>query len=130
MQIISYLTNLFKATFVVSESDKKESEFRIRFSECFFKEKYFLHSDSSEQKLAFILNVSEAYLSNYISSNFNMDFFALCNKNRIEHFQEAMEDPKNSEIPISSLIMGSGFDSVESFKASLQSDKSDFKAWN
>ena len=123
MQILTYISKLFKAAFVGSESDKREATFKHRFCDLFFKERYFLHIDGSEQKMAFILNVSEDYLSSYVLTNYQMDFSALCNKYRIEHFQAAMEDPNNSEIPISSLIMGSGFESVEKFKVSLQSDK-------
>jgi hypothetical protein len=124
MSILNFISKLLKTTFLSSESDKKETGFKQRFGDLFFKERYFLHVDGTLQKMAFILNVSEDYLSSYVLANYQMDFSALCNKHRIEHFQAAMEDPNNSDIPISSLIMGSGFESVEKFKVSLQSDKS------
>lgn len=124
MQIFDHISKLFKAIFTGSELEKREATFKQRFGDLFFKERYFLHVDGTAKKMAFILNVSEEYLGEYIIANYQMDFIALCNKYRIEHFQAAMEDPNNSDIPISSLIMGSGFESVEKFKASLQSDKS------
>jgi AraC-like DNA-binding protein len=123
MNILFCLSKLFKAAFVDSKSDKRELTFKKRFCGHFFKERYYIHANGSLQKLAFILNVSEDYLNNHVLTNYQMDFSALCNKHRIEHFQAAMEDPSNSDIPISCLIMGSGFESAENFTISLQSDK-------
>jgi len=123
MSMLTFISKLLNTTFLSSESDKKEIGFKQRFVDLFFKERYFLHTDGTLQNMAFILNVSESFLSNYILTNFQMEYPALCIRHRIEHFQAAMEDPKNSDIPISSLIMGSGFESVEKFKDSLHSDK-------
>ena len=123
MNILFCLSKLFKAAFVVSKSDKMDQTFRRRFYNRFFKEHYYIHADASCQKLAYILNVSETYLNDYVLTNYQIDFSALCNKHRIECFQAAIEDPSNSEVPISCLIMGSGFKSAENFTTSLQFDK-------
>jgi AraC-like DNA-binding protein len=123
MKMVRFMTSMFKNIFGVSESDKMESEFKRRFSYYFFKDKYYLHKNSSEHELASILNVSEAYLCNFMMVNYQMNFFAMCNKHRIEHFKAAMEKPCNFSIPISSLIKGSGFGSFEEFKAALQANK-------
>ena len=119
-----FITSIFNNLFGVAESDKIKSEFKRRFSDYFFKDKYYLHKNCSEHELAFILNVSEAYLSNFMMANYQMNFFTICNKHRIEHFHAAMEKPCNFSIPISSLIKGSGFGSFEEFKAALQVNKS------
>ena len=119
-----FITSIFNNLFGVAESDKIKSEFKRRFSDYFFKDKYYLHKNCSEHELAFILNVSEAYLCNFMMVNYQMNFFAMCNKHRIEHFHAAMKKPCNFSIPISSLIKGSGFGSFEEFKAALQVNKS------
>ena len=118
------MTSMFKNLFGVAKSDKMELEFKRRFLCYFFKDKYYLHNNSSEHELAFILNVSEAYLCNFMMVNYQMNFFAMCNKYRVEHFEAAMEKPCNFSIPISSLIKGRGFGSFEEFKAALQVNQS------
>ena len=79
MKMVRFMTSMFKNIFGVSESDKMESEFKRRFSYYFFKDKYYLHKNSSEHELASILNVSEAYLCNFMMVNYQMNFFAMCN---------------------------------------------------
>ena len=123
MKMLLFITSTFKNLFGVAESDKTESEFKRRFSCYFFKDKYYLHKNCSEHELASILNVSEAYLCNFMMVNYQMNFFAIYNKHRIEHFHAAMEKPCNFSIPISSLIKGSGFGSFEEFKAALQGNQ-------
>ena len=123
MNTLFCLSKLFKAAFIVSKSDKRDQNFRRRFCNRFFKQHYYIHTDASCQKLAYILNVSEAYLNDYVLTNYQIDFSALCNKHRIECFQAAIEDADNSGIPIFCLIMGSGFKSAENFRTSLQSGK-------
>ena len=123
MKMLLFMTSMFKNLFGVAESAKMELEFKRRFSCYFFKDKYYLHKNSSEHELAFILNVSEAYLCNFMMINYQMNFFAMCNKHRVEYFQEAIEKPCNFSIPISSLIKGSGFGSFEEFKTALQGNQ-------
>ena len=122
MNILFSLSRLFYAAFGVSKFDKGDLTFKRRFCNRFFKECYYIHADGSCQKLAYILNVSETYLNDYVLTNYQIDFSALCNKQRIAYFQAAMEDPNNRNIPISCLMMGSGFESAENFTKSFQSD--------
>jgi AraC-like DNA-binding protein len=79
------------------------------------KEKPYLDSELTLNKLAELLGVSNHHLSEVINSKLNKSYYDFINEYRVEEFKQRVHNPSNSNFNIIAIAMDSGFNSKTSF---------------
>lgn len=110
MRLLKRLSVLLTAKF-----GPKEHRTKALFEHHFFSNKYYLHQSANKHNLARILNISNIELDELSTNNFEIEFDALIEKYRFQHFWDEFTNPVNANLPIQSIISVSGFSSNQEF---------------
>lgn len=93
-------------------SNEQADQIASRVSSFMIKQKAYLDSDISLQKLARSVNTTPNYLSQTLNDKLNTSFFDFVNKHRID---AAREQLKTSDTSVLDIAMANGFNSKSSF---------------
>ncbi|GAB4237868.1 MAG: hypothetical protein Tsb0034_13190 [Ekhidna sp.] len=106
----------FKAKRTVTAKEKRQLEKVAEKLLVLLEEKrIFLDPDISLLSLAKQLNTNNVLLSKTINQQFNMGFYDLINKYRVQEFIRLVQDPQNSHFTYYALALQAGFNSKTSF---------------
>ena len=103
----TFKENLWSAFNNIKEQDINHQIF----SDSFFINLYYLNKDAGLDSFASSLGTDAATLSNFIYSNYGVNFTDLVNKNRIAYFVDLIMDGKQSDYTIDALGQLAGFGS-------------------
>jgi AraC-like DNA-binding protein/predicted negative regulator of RcsB-dependent stress response len=98
---------------LLSESHKQE--IIARMMQLLEKEKIFLQTDLTLDKLSKELNTNKTYVSHIINNEFQTSFIQFINEFRIKEARKRLSDPKNRNFTIEAIAHDSGFTSVKTF---------------
>lgn len=79
------------------------------------KQKPYLDSELTLNKLADLLKISNHHLSEVINSKLNKTYYDFINEYRVEEFKQRVHNPSNFNFSIIAIAMDSGFNSKTSF---------------
>jgi hypothetical protein len=109
--------------FYIKRFGKKEQITKILFDHHFFVNKYYLNKSASSEDLSRILNIPNMELEHVSFYNYTLNFEALRDMYRFQHFWDEFTNPVNSELPIQSIISLCGFSSNKEFNTLLSDHK-------
>ena len=102
---------------------KNEQRLKILFDHHFFINKYYLHKSATANDMSFKLNISTVDLDQLVFKHFNMNFQALRDMYRFQHFWAEFTNPLNANLSIHSIISLCGFASNEEFNHLISGHK-------
>lgn len=95
--------------------DLSANEIEQKLIDVMEKQKPYLNSELTLNKLGELLGVSNHHLSEVINSKLNRTYYDFINEYRVEEFKQRIHDPSNSNFSIIAIAMDSGFNSKTSF---------------
>lgn len=98
---------------IISDEMKEEVAFKI--TELLEKDKIFLNSELSMFDLSEKLDINKNYLSHIINEVFELNFFNLINKYRIEEAKKMLTDPQYDHLSVEGIAKSVGFNSRNVF---------------
>jgi AraC-like DNA-binding protein len=96
-------------------SDEKAGEHLRALFDLMEKEKPYLDSELTLNKLAELISISPHHLSEVINKKLNQNFFDFVNKYRVEKIKQDLLDPKKQNLTMLAIALDAGFNSKSSF---------------
>lgn len=108
---------------LISKFGPKEQRIKVLFEHHFFFNKYYLHKSANKDNLAHILNITNIQLDDLTMKSFDLDFDALIEMYRFQHFWDEFTNPVNANLSIQSIISICGFSSNQEFNNLISGHK-------
>ncbi|MCP5062931.1 MAG: helix-turn-helix transcriptional regulator [Ignavibacteriae bacterium] len=114
---IKKVENKYKKSALTSEVSENIYQSLI---ELLNSDKIFSDSEISLPKLAKKMNVAQHHLSQVINEKFNLNFFGLINKFRIEEAKELLMESNHNKMNVSEIAYHVGFNSISAFNSAFK----------